>query len=102
MRIFHSTGTVIAMQFRLLNRVTTVLTLAGLLAIASPMAATAQCPMCRLNVKNSMASGVGGKGFGLNKGITYLLVTPYMLIAGVGGATLYYYRRKRRHYRPAL
>jgi hypothetical protein len=78
----------------------TVLLLAGL--AANTPTAQAQCPMCRLNVKNSMASGTGGKGYGLNDGITYLLVTPYMLMAGIAGATYYYYRRKRRQYRPAF
>ncbi len=51
--------------------------------------ASAQCAMCKAVVENgdiSMAEGV-------NNGITYLMVFPYLLI-GVLFFTLYSYRKK--------
>lgn len=51
--------------------------------------ASAQCAMCKAVVENgdiSMAEGV-------NNGITYLMVFPYLLI-GVLFFTLYRYRKK--------
>lgn len=41
----------------------------------------AQCAMCRATVENNVSSGESGIGAGLNAGILYLFVTPYLLFA---------------------
>lgn len=55
--------------------------------------ALAQCPMCKTAVESGMKEG-HTKGRGLNDGILYLLATPYLAIAVVGGA--WYYKNKKK------
>ncbi len=42
-----------------------------------PDTAAAQCPMCKASVESSMKEG-SRVAMGLNKGILYLLVMPYL------------------------
>jgi hypothetical protein len=56
----------------------------------------AQCPMCKASVEANLANG-GKKGAGLNKGILFLLVMPY-LAASVIGYRYYQQYRKRKKY----
>ncbi len=60
----------------------------GLLLLTS-LSVEAQCAMCRA-VLESDESGQAAKG--INNGIMYLMIFPYLLIAGVGYAI--YYSRK--------
>ena len=53
---------------------------------------TAQCPMCRMSAESDLKNG-GTKGKGLNAGIMYMLVFPYILIGSVG--FIWYRERKR-------
>ncbi|MFT5723090.1 MAG: hypothetical protein ACI9JN_000197 [Bacteroidia bacterium] len=53
----------------------------------------AQCPMCRSAVESAMQTEGNTVGVGLNKGILYLLASPYILVAFVGGL---WYRKNRR------
>jgi hypothetical protein len=60
--------------------------------------ALSQCPMC----KTALSSNRGQKslskpvvGNGINKGILFLLATPYVLV-GTAGAVYFNYRRKQR------
>ena len=53
--------------------------------------AFAQCPMCRMSAESNMANG-GGAGKGLNTGILYLLVFPYLLAA----VMIYLFRKNRK------
>ena len=59
----------------------------------SSVATLAQCPMCKTAVESGMKDG-HTKGRGLNDGILYLLATPYLAIALVGGA--WYYKNKKK------
>ena len=43
----------------------------------------AQCPMCRIAAESNMENG-GSAGKGLNKGILYLLATPYLIVGTLG------------------
>ncbi len=43
----------------------------------------AQCAMCRATVGSNLSGGRGVIGTGINFGILYLLLTPYMLLGGV-------------------
>jgi len=64
------------------------------LVCASSLVAVAQCPMCKASVESGIEGGdENAKGKGLNDGILYLLATPYLAIAVVGGA--WYYKRKQ-------
>ena len=44
----------------------------------------AQCAMCRGTVESSMGNGRNNVGVGLNTGIMYLFVMPYLLVAVIG------------------
>ncbi len=43
----------------------------------------AQCPMCRMSAESNLKNG-GTDGRGLNTGILYMLVMPYLLVASIG------------------
>ncbi|TAH25600.1 MAG: hypothetical protein EAZ07_06645 [Cytophagales bacterium] len=43
----------------------------------------AQCAMCRATIESS-ANTQQGKGKGVNSGILYLMVIPYLMAAGIG------------------
>ncbi len=63
-----------------------------LLLILINIPAEAQCSMCRA-VLESEAGGEAAKG--INNGIMYLMIFPYLLVAGVGYA-VYHSRKKAR------
>jgi len=44
----------------------------------------AQCAMCRGSVESSMGNGRNNVGVGLNTGIVYLFLMPYILVAVIG------------------
>lgn len=54
----------------------------------------AQCAMCRATVENNLSNGDIGIGAGLNFGILYLLVVPYLAIATIG---FLWYRNSRQN-----
>lgn len=54
--------------------------------------AWAQCAMCRASMENSISSNSENFSAGLNVGILYLFVTPYLLIGLI--AFLWYRARK--------
>ena len=72
----------------IMNTKTILLTL--VIMIVSTFSVEAQCAMCRA-VLESDDSGQAAKG--INNGIMYLMVFPYLLIAGVGYA-IYRSRKK--------
>ena len=47
-------------------------------------ATMAQCAMCRGSVESSMGNGRNNVGVGLNTGIVYLFLMPYLLVAAIG------------------
>lgn len=52
----------------------------------------AQCPMCKATAESSLEAG-GSAALGLNTGILYLFVTPYILVMVLGG--LWWFNRKK-------
>lgn len=44
----------------------------------------AQCAMCRASVENNVSNGDTSIGAGLNSGIIYLFVMPYLLAMVIG------------------
>jgi hypothetical protein len=53
----------------------------------------AQCAMCRSAVESTMSNGRNNAGVGLNTGILYLLVAPYLMVAAVGW---FWYRTSKK------
>jgi hypothetical protein len=56
-------------------------------------AAWAQCAMCRATVENNLSSGESNIGAGLNTGIIYLMLMPYLILAVVAYA---WYAKSRK------
>lgn len=52
----------------------------------------AQCPMCRMSAESNLKAG-GTAGQGLNTGILYMLVAPYLL---VGTLAFIWWKQKKR------
>lgn len=48
------------------------------------MSASAQCAMCRSTLENNFSNGNPGMGAGINTGILYLLVLPYLAVLVLG------------------
>lgn len=48
------------------------------------MSASAQCAMCRSTLENNFSNGDPGIGAGINTGILYLLVLPYLAVFALG------------------
>lgn len=57
-----------------------------------PILADAQCSMCRAVLESE---GDSGMAKGINNGIMYLMVFPYLLIGGIGYA-IYRYKQKSK------
>ena len=72
------------------NRLVIIAMFALILAFAVP-SATAQCPMCKIGVESNLRNG-GSAGNGLNMGILYMLVMPYLLVGSLG--FIWYKNRK--------
>ena len=62
--------------------------------LASAVSAMAQCAMCRTTLENNFSNGDPGIAAGINTGILYLLVLPYLAIMVVGYLWL---RSSRQH-----
>ena len=52
----------------------------------------AQCPMCRMAAESNLEHG-GSSGQGLNTGILYMLLMPYILVGSIG--VIWYRNRKK-------
>ena len=55
--------------------------------------APAQCPMCKMAAESNLKAG-GTAGKGLNRGILYMLVMPYLL---VGTMAYLWWRNRQQH-----
>jgi uncharacterized membrane protein len=56
----------------------------------------AQCAMCRGSVESSMGNGRNNVGVGLNTGIMFLFLMPYLLVAVIG---FLWYRNSKQNQR---
>jgi hypothetical protein len=56
--------------------------------------AFAQCAMCRTQLENNVSNGSPGIAAGINTGILYLLVMPYLAIMIVG---YFWYKSSRKN-----
>lgn len=69
-----------------------VIAFVAVISFCDPAEAKAQCPMCKMSLQSNLQNG-GSQGKGINGGIMYLLMTPYVL---VGGIAYVWYRNKKR------
>lgn len=53
------------------------------ISIGTPTATHAQCPMCKMSAEQNLKDG-GTAGKGLNQGILYMFVMPYILVGCIG------------------
>jgi hypothetical protein len=65
------------------------------ISFLSSLGAFAQCAMCRASVENNVSNGETSIGAGLNNGILYLVVMPY-LMAGIIGYLWYRSSKKKK------
>ncbi len=70
------------------------LSLFSILFLGFQLSSWAQCAMCRASVENNVSNGETTIGAGLNSGILYLFVMPYLLAAVIG--FLWYRTAKKR------
>lgn len=56
--------------------------------------ASAQCAMCRASVESNISDGGIGLAEGLNRGILYLMLAPYVLLVTIGYA---WYRNSQKY-----
>jgi hypothetical protein len=70
------------------------LSLLAFLIFGLQLCGWAQCAMCRASVENNVSNGETTIGAGLNSGILYLFVMPYLLAAVIG--VLWYRAAKKR------
>lgn len=68
------------------------LSLLVLLVCTVPADAWAQCPMCKMSAESNLKNG-GTAGRGLNAGILYMLVAPYLIVGTI--AFLWWRNRNR-------
>lgn len=55
----------------------------GIIIALSSSDIMAQCPMCRMAAESNLKNG-GSAGKGLNAGILYMLVVPYLVVGTIG------------------
>lgn len=65
----------------------------GLTFILLPTLLNAQCAMCRATVENNFSQGELVVGSGLNMGILYLFLAPYLVI---GVIAYFWYRNSKK------
>ncbi|MFT4033637.1 MAG: hypothetical protein QM669_14550 [Siphonobacter sp.] len=73
------------------------LSLTALLVLSTLSITFAQCAMCRASVESTYSDGHYLNGSGLNTGILYLLVMPYLIVAII--AYLWYRNSRKEHAR---
>jgi hypothetical protein len=62
--------------------------------LVSGMDADAQCAMCRATLENNLSNGNIGIAAGINFGILYLFVAPYLFISLLA---FFWYKTSRRN-----
>lgn len=80
-----------------MRRIVFIFILTLLIAGSSASSVSAQCAMCTVSAEQSVKNG-NTQGKGLNTGIIYLLVIPYLMISGIGLLWYLKYRKKSAGY----
>lgn len=66
--------------------------LIGILNLLVSSQLYAQCAMCRISLENNLNNGTLTTGSGMNTGILYLLVMPYLIV----GVIIYMWRKNMK------
>lgn len=61
-----------------------ILLITGLIILTQLTDVAAQCAMCRSTLENNYSNGNPGIAAGINTGILYLLVMPYLAVMVLG------------------
>jgi len=69
-----------------------ILLLVALCCLTGITPVEAQCAMCKAAAESNMRSG-GSDPSGLNAGILYMFLMPYMIVAAIG---IWWYRNRRK------
>ena len=64
------------------------------LSVVVPLVSFGQCAMCRTQLENNVSNGNPGIAAGINTGILYLLIMPYLIILTLG---YFWYKSSRRN-----
>ncbi len=59
-------------------------------------ASFAQCSMCKAVLESNLESGESSLGKGINDGIAYLIVFPYLLIGTIGYFMYRHYKKNNQ------
>lgn len=70
------------------------LLIAGVALLLVSLGANAQCAMCRATLENNLSNGNIGIAAGINFGILYLFVAPYLFISLVA---YFWYKTSKRN-----
>jgi len=73
-------------------KIVSLLALVITLSVGSVGVVQAQCPMCKIAAESNMKNG-GSAGKGLNRGILYMLATPYLI---VGTVAFFWWRNRKK------
>jgi hypothetical protein len=65
-----------------------------ILSLVGPLVSFGQCAMCRTQLENNVSNGNPGIAAGINTGILYLLIMPYLIILTLG---YFWYKSSRRN-----
>ena len=76
-----------------MKKLTTTVLLTLIILVMNAGQVWAQCAMCRGSVESTMGNGRNNVGIGLNTGIMYLFVMPYLIFAVIG---YLWYRNSRK------
>lgn len=65
-----------------------------MMLLVSSVVSNAQCAMCRAQLENNVSNGTPGIAAGINTGILYLLVMPYLIVLVLG---YFWYKSSRKN-----
>lgn len=83
--------------FRIMKRVLLTLIFTLILTVSFHFSSSAQCSLCKSSAESSLKEG-DKQAKGLNAGIMYLLVMPYLLVGGIG---YYWYMNQKKKGQPS-
>lgn len=63
-------------------------------SVVTSLVSFGQCAMCRTQLENNVSNGSPGIAAGINTGILYLLIMPYLMILTLG---YFWYKSSRRN-----
>lgn len=75
------------------------LIISSLFLFTATAGAIAQCAMCRATLENNVSNGNPGIAAGINFGILYLFIAPYLAVAAVG---FFWYKTSRSNAKKEL